>query len=85
MESRRFQASKATIAVSDPDEFEDHVFATIDRVIEKVGSEYSVHGEVRSPFDHLLNITGMEDGIASVCFGTGMANNRHFAGLAAPG
>lgn len=61
-----FQASKATIAISDPDAFEDHVFATIDRVIEKVGGEYSVHGEVRSPFDHFLNITGMEDGLCGL-------------------
>jgi uroporphyrinogen-III decarboxylase len=61
-----FQASKATLPVTDPDGFEDHVFATIDRVIDKVGNEYSVHGEVRSPFDHFLNITGMEDGLCAL-------------------
>jgi uroporphyrinogen-III decarboxylase len=61
-----FQASKATLPINDPDGFDDHVFATLDRVIEKVGSEYSVHGEVRSPFDHFLNLTGMEDGLCGL-------------------
>ncbi len=61
-----FQASKATLPVSDPDALEDHVFATLDRVIEKVGDRYSVHGEVRSPFDHFLNIVGMEDGLMAI-------------------
>ena len=46
--------------------FDKRIFATIDRVIEKVGNEYSVHGEVRSPFDHFLNLTGMEDGLCAL-------------------
>ncbi len=61
-----FQASKATLPISDPEGFENHVFATIDRVLERVGDEYSVHGEVRAPFDHFLNITGMEDGLMAL-------------------
>jgi len=61
-----FQASKATLPITDPEGFEDHVFATIDRVIERVGDEYSVHGEVRAPFDHFLNIIGMEDGLMAI-------------------
>ena len=61
-----FQASKATLPISDPDGFDDHVFATIDRVIERVGDKYSVHGEVRAPFDHFLNITGMEEGLMAI-------------------
>lgn len=44
-----FQASKATLPISDPDEFEDHVFDTLDLVLEDLGQSYSVHGEVRSP------------------------------------
>ena len=51
---------------SDPDEIPDHVFGTIDRVIEKVGDEYSVHGEVRAPFDNFLNIAGMEEGLIAL-------------------
>ena len=58
-----FQASKATLPISDPDEFEDHVFDTLDLVLEDLGESYSVHGEVRSPFDHFLNILGMENGL----------------------
>ncbi len=61
-----FQASKATLPVSDPGGFEQHVFATIDRVIQTVGHEYSIHGEVRSPFDHFLNLVGMEDGLCAL-------------------
>ncbi len=61
-----FQASKATYAVTDPDAFDDHVFAMLDKVIERAGDEYSVHGEVRAPFDHFLNIVGMEDGLMAI-------------------
>lgn len=61
-----FQASKATLAITDPDGFEDHVFGTLDRVIARVGDEYSIHGEVRSPFDHFLNLLGMEDGLMAI-------------------
>ena len=60
---RAFQASKATLPVSDPDDFEDHVFDTLDSVIAELGADYSVHGEVRAPFDHFLNILGMENGL----------------------
>ncbi len=61
-----FQASKATLPITDPDGFEDHVFGMMDRVIARVGDEYSVHGEVRSPFDHFLNLLGMEDGLMAI-------------------
>lgn len=61
-----FQVSKGTIPISDPEGFDDHVFAMIDRVIAQAGQEFSIHGEVRSPFDHFLNLTGMEDGLCSL-------------------
>jgi len=61
-----FQASKATLPVTDPDGFEDHVFGMLDIVLAKAGDEYSVHGEVRAPFDHFLNILGMEDGLMAI-------------------
>ena len=57
------QASKATLPISDPGDFEDHVFDTLDLVLKELGEDYSVHGEVRSPFDHFLNILGMENGL----------------------
>ncbi|MEM7231570.1 MAG: uroporphyrinogen decarboxylase family protein [Planctomycetota bacterium] len=61
-----FQASKATLPIETPEEIPEHVFGMIDKVIERVGKEYSVHGEVRSPFDHFLNITGMEEGLIAI-------------------
>ena len=61
-----FQASKATLPVTDPGGFQEHVFGTIDSVLERVGDEYSVHGEVRAPFDHFLNIVGMEEGLMAI-------------------
>ncbi|MDP7048098.1 MAG: uroporphyrinogen decarboxylase family protein [Verrucomicrobiota bacterium] len=61
-----FQASKATLPITDPEGFEDHVFGTLDRVIDRVGHDYSVHGEVRAPFDHFLNILGMEEGLMAL-------------------
>lgn len=63
---KAFQASKATLPITDPDGFEDHVFGMLDKVIERVGDEYSVHGEVRAPFDHFLNLTGMEEGLMAI-------------------
>jgi uroporphyrinogen-III decarboxylase len=63
---RAFQASKATFPIADPDGFEDHVFGMLDRVIAQAGDEYSVHAEVRSPFDHFLNLTGLENGLMAL-------------------
>jgi uroporphyrinogen-III decarboxylase len=63
---RLFQASKATLPVSDPDGFPDTTFGTLDRVLARAGSECSVHGEVRAPFDHFLNILGMEEGLMAL-------------------
>lgn len=63
---RAFQASKATMPIADPDGFEDHVFGMLDRVIAQAGDEYSVHAEVRSPFDHFLNLTGLENGLMAL-------------------
>lgn len=63
---RAFQASKATFDYKTPEEIPDHTFATLDYVIGKAGGQYSVHGEVRAPMDHYLNLLGMEDGFMSL-------------------
>jgi MtaA/CmuA family methyltransferase len=60
---RAFQASKATYDYCAAEEIPDHVFGLLDRVLAKAGAAYSVHGEVRAPFDHYLNLLGMEDGL----------------------
>jgi hypothetical protein len=60
---RAFQASKATYDCCTAEDIPDEVFGLLDRVIAKAGANYSVHGEVRAPFDHFLNLLGMEDGL----------------------
>ena len=60
---RAFQASKATFDYCTPGEIPVHVFGTLDRVVARAGDRYSVHGEVRAPLDHFLNLLGMEDGL----------------------
>ena len=34
----------------------EHLYDVIDMILEKAGSEYSIHGEVTSPFDYFLNL-----------------------------
>jgi len=60
---RVFQASKGTYDYCTAEEIPEHVFGLLDRVLAKAGKDYSVHGEVRAPFDHFLNLVGMEDGL----------------------
>lgn len=60
---RAFQASKATYDYCTAEEIPNHVFGLLDRVVAKAGQDYSIHGEVRAPFDHFLNLLGMEDGL----------------------
>ncbi|HEY3861709.1 MAG TPA: uroporphyrinogen decarboxylase family protein [Verrucomicrobiae bacterium] len=60
---RAFQASKGTFDYCKAEDIPDHVFGLLDRVVAKAGRDYSVHGEVRAPFDHFLNLLGMEEGL----------------------
>jgi MtaA/CmuA family methyltransferase len=63
---KAFQASKGSYTYERAEDIPDYVFGTIDRVIAKAGDEYSIHGEVRAPFDHFLNILGMEAGLMTI-------------------
>jgi MtaA/CmuA family methyltransferase len=63
---KAFQASKSTFDYNTPEEIPDHVFGLLDRVVAKAGDEFSVHGEVRAPMDHFLNILGLEDGLLAL-------------------
>ena len=63
---KAFQASKATYDYCRPEDIPDHIFGLLDRVIAKAGKDYSIHGEVRAPFDHFLNLIGMEDGLVAL-------------------
>ena len=63
---KAFQASKATYDYKAPEEIPDSHFGMLDAVLAKTGDDYSVHGEVRAPFDHFLNILGMEEGLIAL-------------------
>ncbi len=40
----------------------DHLFDAIDRIVEEAGPDFSIHGEVTSPFDYYLNLLGFSGG-----------------------
>lgn len=61
-----FQASKGTFDYCTPEAIPGSVFGLLDRVIARAGDEYSVHGEVRAPLDHFLNLLGMEEGLMAL-------------------
>ncbi|WP_428938551.1 uroporphyrinogen decarboxylase family protein [Fontivita pretiosa] len=63
---RAFQWSKGTFDFKTPEQIPQEAFGLIDRVIERCGDRYSVHGEVRSPLDHFLNLLGMEEGLIAL-------------------
>lgn len=63
---RAFQVSKGTFDYCTPEEIPDHLFGTLDRIVARAGADYSIHGEVRAPFDHFLNLLGMEDGLMAM-------------------
>ncbi len=46
--------------------FPDYIFGVIDRVLEKVGREFSVHSEVFSPFTQLMERLGYENGLMAL-------------------
>lgn len=41
-------------------------FGVIESIIEKAGIEYSVHGEVTSPFDYLIDLLGAENALIAL-------------------
>jgi Uroporphyrinogen decarboxylase (URO-D) len=63
---RAFQWSKATFDFRAPEEIPDEAYGLIDRVLARCGDEYSVHGEVRAPLDHFVNLLGIEEGMIAL-------------------
>jgi hypothetical protein len=57
---------KGTAHWRQADDFPEYWYDCIDHVKAAVGETHSVHGEVRAPFDHLLNIAGMEEGLIAL-------------------
>lgn len=62
----RWCRHKGTALYRTAEEIPEYWFQCIDLVLNAIGETYSVHGEVRSPFDHLLNIAGMENGLMAL-------------------
>ena len=62
----RWCRHKGTALYRTPEEIPDYWYGCIDRVLAAVGDTHSVHGEVRAPFDHFLNILGMEAGLIAL-------------------
>lgn len=63
---RRWCRHKGTALFRTPAEIPEYWFGCIDRVLAAVGGTCAVHGEVRSPFDHFLNIAGMQNALMAL-------------------
>ena len=50
----------------DPEDFPDYYFEAIDIILREVGEEYSVHGEIRAPMDHLFMAAGIEEALVGL-------------------
>ena len=46
--------------------FPDYIFGLVDRVVERVGDEFSVHSEVFSPFTQFMERLGYENGLMAL-------------------
>jgi hypothetical protein len=44
----------------------DNLFEIFDIIYSKAGDEYSIHGEITSPFDYFLDLLGYENGLISL-------------------
>lgn len=44
----------------------DHKFDVINYIVKKVGSNYSIHGEITSPFDYLLDYIGLDNAMIAL-------------------
>jgi len=43
-------------------------FGSIEYIVERYGDHYSIHGEITSPFDYYLDITGHQDGLIGLMY-----------------
>ncbi len=49
-----------------PEDFPEYYYGCIDRVLEAAGEDYSVHGEVRAPLDHMIMFGGIENAMIAL-------------------
>ncbi|MDP2887206.1 MAG: uroporphyrinogen decarboxylase family protein [Ignavibacteria bacterium] len=61
----------------------EHRFDIFRRVREKIGPEYSLHGEITSPFDYFLDLFGHQEGLLGLLNEPEKSKEilAHFAGL----
>ena len=61
----------------------DHKFDIFHRIRKQVGAEYSMHGEVTSPFDYFLDLFGHQEGLLNLINEPEQSKRvlKHFAGL----
>ncbi|MCL5034057.1 MAG: hypothetical protein M1395_03010 [Bacteroidetes bacterium] len=58
-------------------------FGVIDTIVKRAGKEYSIHGEITSPFDYFLDLLGHQDGLMALIDDREKSKKilAHFAGL----
>ena len=49
----------------------NNLFDIFDIIYQKVGEKYSIHGEITSPFDYLLDLLGYQNGLISLIMAPG--------------
>jgi hypothetical protein len=57
----RWHRFKGTHPYHRVEDIPDHWYAVIDRIRDRTADAYSLHGETRGPFDHVLNLVGVEN------------------------
>jgi uroporphyrinogen-III decarboxylase len=60
---RHWCSHKGTAPYETPEAIPDYWFDAVRKVRARVGDEFAVHGEVRSPLDHLFAVLGMQNGL----------------------
>jgi hypothetical protein len=62
---------------------QNHMFDVLVDLVDRAGHEYSVHGEVTSPFDYFLDLCGYQEGLMALVVDPGKCRQilGHFARL----
>jgi len=60
-----------------------HLFDVIVDIVGRAGAEYSIHGEITSPFDYFLDLFGYEEGLIAMVDDAGKCKKilQHFTDL----
>jgi len=60
-----------------------HMFDVIEDIVHRAGGEYSIHGEITSPFDYFLDLFGYQEGLMAMVDDADKCGKvlQHFTGL----